>query len=87
MSLKPWATPGEITKTLPRAAASDVQVVVDKWKRMNKIDGPADDRVRGEFRAWCYRTVNHFFAPLDVFDVRSWSVEDARVCLAALEKQ
>ena len=84
--LKPWSTPGEINRTLPRADPADVQKVVDKWKEKNKIEGPSNDATRGRFRTFCYFACQHFFAPHDVFDQRSWSVEDVRVCLAELEK-
>lgn len=78
-------TPAEINRALPRAGPADVQRVVDLWKQKNKIVGKADEKARGDFREFCYGLRQHYFTPRDVFDPRSWSVEDVRVCLEALQ--
>jgi hypothetical protein len=78
-------TPAMHNRTLPRAAPEDVQKVVDLWKAKHGIVKGSEE-TRGRFRAWAYHLRQHFFAPLDVFDPRSWSVEDVAVCLEELQK-
>jgi hypothetical protein len=80
-------TTAEKNRTLPRADPADVQRVVDLWKQKNKIVGKADEQARGDFRVFCYKARDHYFTPHDVFDPRSWSVEDVRVCLEALQSE
>lgn len=77
-------TPAMHNRTLPRADPSDVQRVVDLWKQKNGVTvGNAE--TKGAFRVWAYRLRQHFFSPLDVFDPRSWSVDDAQACLGELQ--
>lgn len=65
----------------PRANPADVQALVDLWKKKN----PSVSSDRGEFRAWAYRLMNHWFPPRGPFDPGSWSEEDVVKCREALE--
>ena len=77
-------TPAMLNRDRPRAEPAAVQHVIDLWKATRGITGPATEETRGRFRMFCYTTCSHFFTPHDVFIPASWSVEDVRLCLEAL---